>query len=95
MERLKKYCGHTERGFLVPGRGSAFGEALAKEHGHNGPVTEPKRSQNPKRPLLLLPYPRGCTIYENALALVGQTTCGGLGKPLGRDEGEQKLTFPT
>jgi len=31
MERLKKYCSHAERAFLVPGRGSAFGEALAKE----------------------------------------------------------------
>ena len=30
-------------------------------------MTEPKRSQNPKRPLPLLLYPRGYSIYENAL----------------------------
>jgi hypothetical protein len=33
-----------ERGFL------GFGEALAKEQVPSNPVTEPKRSQNPKRP---------------------------------------------
>jgi hypothetical protein len=46
-ERLKKYCSHSERGFLD------FGEASAKEQVWNNPVTEPKRSQNPKRPLLV------------------------------------------
>src|SRR5579871_6971712 len=40
LERLKKYCSHAERGFLVPGRGSAFGEALAKEHGCKRPSHE-------------------------------------------------------
>jgi hypothetical protein len=32
LELLKKYCGHAERRFLMPDRGSAFGEASAKEH---------------------------------------------------------------
>jgi len=48
LERLKKYCSHSERGFL------GFGGALAKEQVRN-PVTEPKRSQNPKRPLRIPP----------------------------------------
>jgi hypothetical protein len=30
-------------------------------------VTEPKRSQNPKRPLSFLLFPNGCSIFENAL----------------------------
>ena len=66
LERLKKYCSHSERGFLGFGewcRSSAFGEGA----GLNNPVTEPKRSQNPKRPLLFLPQPNGYSIYENAL----------------------------
>jgi hypothetical protein len=37
LERFKKYCSHSERGFL------GFGEALAKEHARR-PATEPKRS---------------------------------------------------
>jgi hypothetical protein len=45
-ERLKKYCSHSERGFLEFWRG--FGEGA----GLKNPVTEPKRSQKPKRPLL-------------------------------------------
>jgi hypothetical protein len=44
LERFKKYCSHSGRGFLVFWRG--FGEGA----GLNNPVTEPKRSQNPKRP---------------------------------------------
>jgi hypothetical protein len=43
---LNKYCGYSERGFLV------FGEASAKEQVQKDPVTEPKRSQKPKRPLI-------------------------------------------
>ena len=46
LERFKKYCSHSGRGFLVFGRG--FGEGA----GLKDPVTEPKRSQNPKRPPL-------------------------------------------
>ena len=30
LERFKKYCGRSERGFL------GFGEALAKEHARSG-----------------------------------------------------------
>jgi hypothetical protein len=52
-ERLKQYCGHLERGFLC------FGEASAKEQVQSNPVTEPKRSQNPKGPLLSSIQPDG------------------------------------
>jgi hypothetical protein len=58
---LKKYWSPSERGFLD------FGEALAKEQVHSNPVTELKRSQNPKRPLPVSFQPEGCSIYENAL----------------------------
>jgi hypothetical protein len=61
MGRLKKYCGHSERGFL------GFGEASAKEQVQCNPVTEPKRSQNPKRPLPSARQPDGYSIYLNAL----------------------------
>jgi len=48
-----------------------FGEALAKAQVEN-PVTEPKRSQKPKRPLSYpsphLSQPRGYSFFENALA---------------------------
>jgi hypothetical protein len=44
LERFKKCCSHSGRGFLVFWRG--FGEGA----GLNNPVTEPKRSQNPKTP---------------------------------------------
>ena len=59
-ERLKKCYSHSERGFLV------FGEASAKERVLTNPVTEPKRSQKPKRPLLSIPPPNGYNIFENA-----------------------------
>jgi len=51
---LKKNCSHSQRGFF------GFGEALAKlatfhvGAGLKNPVTEPKRSQNQKRPLFSL-----------------------------------------
>jgi len=61
LERLKKYCGHSERGFL------GFGEASVREQGQSNPVTEPKRSQNPKRPLLSSIQPDGYSISLNAL----------------------------
>jgi hypothetical protein len=50
-----------ERGFL------GFGEALAKEQVQRNPVTEPKRSENPKRPLSFSIFPNGYSISENAL----------------------------
>jgi hypothetical protein len=59
---LKKNCSHAERGFLSFWRG--FGEGA----GLNNPVTEPKRSQNSKRPLLLFPQPLGYSFSENALS---------------------------
>ena len=61
LERLKKFCGHSERGFL------GFGEASAKEQVQEEPVTEPKRRQNPKRPLPSSLLPNGYSIFENAL----------------------------
>jgi hypothetical protein len=63
LERLKKYCSHSERGFL------GFGEASAKEQVQENPVTEPKRRQNPKRPLRHSWLPNGYSIFENALTL--------------------------
>jgi len=59
-ERLKKYCSHSERGFL------GSGEALAKEQVLRNPVTEPKRSQNPKRPLFV-PSDRMATVFLKML----------------------------
>jgi hypothetical protein len=61
IERLKKCCSHLGRGFL------GFGEASAKEQVHSNPVTEPKRSQNPKRPPGPLIFPNGYSNFENAL----------------------------
>src|SRR5258706_141858 len=62
LERLKKNCSRSERGFL------GFGEALVKEQVPSNPVTEPKQSQNPKRPPSPLPIPNGYSFSENALA---------------------------
>jgi hypothetical protein len=39
---------------------------LAKERVSRNPVTEPKRSQNPKRPLLVLTY-RMATVFLKML----------------------------
>jgi hypothetical protein len=68
LERLKKYCSHSERGFL------GFGEALAKEQVRSNPVTEPKRSENPKRPLLVPPNRMAAVfmkmLYVNPQSLV-------------------------
>src|SRR5581483_6213632 len=60
-ERLKKFCGHSGRGFL------GFGEALAKEQVQSNPPTEPKRSQNPKRPPPTSFTSNSYSISENAL----------------------------
>ena len=70
LERLKKYCSHSERGFLMARPARTFGEALAKEQVQENPVTEPKRSQNPKRPLCLSWLSNGYSIFENALIAV-------------------------
>jgi hypothetical protein len=53
-----------ERGFL------GFGEASAQEQVQSNPVTEPKRSQNPKRPLPSSIQPDGYSISLNALESV-------------------------
>jgi hypothetical protein len=61
LERLKKYWSHSAaRNFSVLAR-------LSEEVCPQGPVTERKRSQNPKGPLPLSPQPDGCSIFENAL----------------------------
>jgi cysteine desulfurase/selenocysteine lyase len=60
-ERLKKYCSRSERGFL------GFGEALAKEQVQSNPVTEPKRSLNPKRPPSSFSPNRTATVFLKML----------------------------
>src|SRR5450756_1246662 len=66
LERLKKNCSRSERGFLGLASGADH-RPLAKEQVPSNPVTEPKRSQNPKRPPPLLSHPNGCSFSENAL----------------------------
>ena len=65
LERLKKNC--SQCGARIFGFWRGFGEGA----GWKPPVTEPKRSQKPKRPLLLpsphLSQPRGYSFFENAL----------------------------
>ena len=58
VERLKKYCSLEERGCLVFWRG--FGEGACPQR----PVTEPKQSQNPKRPLSHVFLPRSYSIFD-------------------------------
>jgi hypothetical protein len=61
LERLKKCCSHF--GARIFGVWRGFGEGA----GLKNPVTEPKRSQNPKRPLSSDTFPNGYNIFENAL----------------------------
>jgi hypothetical protein len=61
QERLKKCCGHF--GARIFGFRRGFGEGA----GLINPVTEPKRSQKPKRPLPRKAFPNGYNIFENAL----------------------------
>src|SRR5438270_435750 len=61
LERLKKYC--SQFGARIFGFWRGFGEGL------KNPVTEPKRSQKPKRPLSQFPSPNGYSIFLTALAL--------------------------
>jgi hypothetical protein len=56
---LKKYCSHSERGFLIFWRGFGEGAGLKK------PVTEPKRRQKSKRPLAPFNLPNGYSFSEN------------------------------
>ena len=65
-ERLKKFRSHAERGFLMARPARTFGEALARAQVRSNPVTEPKRSQNPKRPLGITVFPRGYGTFDNA-----------------------------
>ena len=83
LERLKKYRGRSERGFLGLASGADH-RPLAKEQVRSNPVTEPKRSQNPKRPPSLPSKPNGCGISENALSislLVLAAALAGCSKP--------------
>jgi len=57
---LKKSC--SQFGARIFGFWRGFGEGA----GFKNPVTEPKRSQKPKRPLSLSILPNGCNIFENA-----------------------------
>jgi hypothetical protein len=78
LERLKKYCRHLERGFFGFWRG--FGEGA----GLKNPVTEPKRGQNKKRPLLSSFLPNGDSIFENTLWFVALACalCGCASEPI-------------
>jgi len=51
-EMLNKIADNAERGFLVPGRGSAFGEAWAKEHAHRNfkPCSSAVASERRRKP---------------------------------------------
>jgi hypothetical protein len=62
LERLKKYCSQFGAGIFDFWRG--FGEGA----GLPNPVTEPKRSQKPKRPLSLPVLPNRYSIFLTALA---------------------------
>ncbi len=62
LERLKKYCGQF--GARIFGFWRGFGEGA----GLMNPVTEPKRSQKPKRPLSQFALPNGYSISLTALA---------------------------
>jgi hypothetical protein len=57
---MKKYCSHSERGFL------GSGEALAKEQVLTNLVTKPERSQNSNRPLAD-PSSRMATVFLKML----------------------------
>ena len=62
-EHLKKCCSRFGARIFEFWRG--FGEGA----GLNNPVTEPKRSQNSKRPRSLYLPPNGYSIFENALSI--------------------------
>jgi hypothetical protein len=64
LERLKKCCSHF--GARIFGFWRGFGEGA----GLQNPVTEPKRSQKPKGPLLRKALPNGHNIFENALKAI-------------------------
>src|SRR5262249_33655871 len=61
LERLKKYC--SRFGARIFGFWRGFGEGA----GLKNPVTEPKRSQKPKRPLSSFLLPIGYSIFLTAL----------------------------
>ena len=61
LERLKKY--RSQFGARIFGFWQGFGEGA----GLQNPVTEPKRSQKPKRPLLHFSKPNGYGIFLTAL----------------------------
>src|SRR5205085_8697234 len=62
LERLKQYC--SQFGARIFGFWRGFGEGA----GLNNPVTEPKRSQKPKRSRLHSSNPNGYSIVLTALA---------------------------
>jgi hypothetical protein len=57
LELLKKYC--SQFGAKIFGFWRGFGEGA----GLKKPVTEPKRSQKPKRPLPYFSKPNGYSIF--------------------------------
>jgi hypothetical protein len=62
-EHLKK--GYSQFGARLFEVWRGFGEGA----GLQNPVTEPKRSQTPKRPLSLSALPNGYNVFENALEI--------------------------
>jgi hypothetical protein len=66
LERFKKYC--RQFGARIFGFWRGFGEGA----GLKNPVTEPKRSQKPKRPLSPFPPPNGYSIFYTTLAFVAR-----------------------
>jgi hypothetical protein len=64
LERLKKYC--SRFGARIFGFWRGFGDGA----GLKNPVTEPKRSQKPKRPLSQFLWPNGYSIFLTALSLL-------------------------
>src|SRR5579859_5899974 len=70
LERFNKNC--SQRGARIFGFWRGFGEGASLS---SRAVTEPKRSQKPKRPLFQLLIqaisPRGYSFFSNALYLLG------------------------
>jgi hypothetical protein len=68
LERLKKNRSHAERGYLMASPAWTFGEwcrssTFGEGAGLKNSVTEPKQSQNPKRPVPFCSSPNGYSIF--------------------------------
>ena len=70
LERLKKYCSRSAASGGRPQGLLVFLARLSEGACPQRPVTERKRSQNPKEPLSSFLHPNGYRIFENALRQV-------------------------